>query len=302
MTAYTATAAVLAPLRGYARTENSTGSPALKPGVFTVGVDDIRIYGEVRGRGPLIILQNGMWLASFTDFFGKAFMEALAKHFTVLTFDPRGQGRTSAGRGPITYGRFAADTVRLMDILDIDRAHFIGHSDGGGIQLHLLLDFADRVKTSTLVGTAYSHEAYSEQTKAVFTEWFDQMRQGKDSAWPGDDPSQDTTAAARLREQQKRYEAMSPNPEKFHAMRLKKRNCWAVEPNFSVRQLATIDRPVLVIAAGKDEHIPAEQFKVLADSIPGSERVYFSDMTHDIGPFMDEISEAAIRFARKHQS
>ena len=115
MAAGTAAATMGVRLKGYAQTAHPASSPALQPGVFTVAVDDIRIYAEVRGTGPLMILQNGMWLDSFTFHFGGAFMAALAKYFTVLTFDPRGQGRTSAGSGAITYGRFAADTARLMD-------------------------------------------------------------------------------------------------------------------------------------------------------------------------------------------
>lgn len=291
LAAAVAAAGSLSPLPGRARERRLASSPRLEPGTFTVEVDDITLYCEVRGSGPLLIVQNGAWFDTFTSLFTDPLMNALAKQHTLLTFDARGQGRSSAGKGPITYGRLAADTVRLMDELGTGSAHFIGHSDGGCIQLRLLVDFPDRVRTATLLGTPYSHEAYSASTQALFSEWFEQMVRGETL---DDGP--------RLQDMERRYREVSPHPERLGEMRLQQRRCWSTGPNVSLRQLATITRPVLVVEAGKDEFIPREQFAVLADSIPGSERVYFPDLTHDIVPYVDRISQVATRFAAKHAS
>jgi pimeloyl-ACP methyl ester carboxylesterase len=262
----------------------------IKQGASTISVDDIRIYCEVRGTGPLMILLNGMWLDTLTNYFAVPFMDALAKHYTVLTFDPRGQGRTTLGNGPITYGRFAADVVRLMDKLGLDSAHFIGHSDGGCIQLNLLIDFCDRVKTATLLGTPYSHNAYNTKTKTLFSDWFAQMTHGLDVA-----------ESSEIHELGGRYRKVSPHPEKFHEMLLLQRKCYATEPNIGLRQLAGINRPVLVIAGGMDQFISKEHFKLLADTIPEAQRVDFPDMTHDIGPHLAAIAKAASDFTDKHK-
>ena len=202
----------------YAREKSSADSVALSPGSFTAKVDDIELYCEVRGTGPLIVLQNGIWLDTLTNSFAVPFINALAQHYTVLTFDGRGQGRSTAGRGPTTYARFASDTVRLMDTLGVDKAHFIGHSDGGCIQLNLLLDYCDRVKTSTLVGTPYSHEAFNEKTKSLFSDWFTQAVQGDDLkvSEPENEDSLKTLRRA--------YEEVSPHPQRFEEMLLQKKN------------------------------------------------------------------------------
>lgn len=289
MAAAVTAAGPLLPLAGRARASRTDRAAALEPGTFTVEIDDLALYCEVRGSGPLMIVQNGAWLDTFTGLFTDPLMNALAKQHTVLTFDARGQGRSTAGKGPITYGRLAADTVRLMDGLGIDSAHFIGHSDGGCIQLRLLIDFSDRIHTATLLGTPYSHEAYSAKTQAFFSRWFDEMVRGEpmeDDLWP--------------QGLEQRYLEVSPHPGRLGEMRLQQRRCWSTGPNVSLRQLATIDRPVLVVVAGKDDSVPPEQFAILADSIPGSERVHFPDMTHDIEPYVDEISKAATRFAAKY--
>jgi pimeloyl-ACP methyl ester carboxylesterase len=290
--------------RGSSADSKLVKAPALKPGPFVAEVEDMKVYCEVRGTGPLMILVNGMWLESFVDSFSSKFRQVLAKNFTVLTFDQRGQGRTSAGSGSVTYGRFAADTVRLMDVLGIKRANFIGHSDGGCIQLHLLLDFPDRVETATLLGTPYSHEAYRAETRNLFTEWFNQMRRGEESrGWIRNQQPSDPNTPPWWSEVEKRYRAVSPNPERFDEIRHKNRDCWATEPNISTRQLAAINRPVLVVQAGKDEYIPAEQFKVLADNIPKSKLVSYPEMHHnDISPFFEQISKAANDFVRSHIS
>lgn len=299
-----AAAATLPSWNTYAREKRSADSVALSPGSFTAMVDDIELYCEVRGTGPLMVLQNGIWLDTLTNSFAVPFMNALAQHYTVLTFDGRGQGRSTAGRGPTTYARFASDTVRLMDTLGVDKAHFIGHSDGGCIQLNLLLDFCDRVKSSTLIGTAYSHAAYEEPIKSLFSEWFSQAVQGVDLKLPeleGENSLKELRKSFEddLEGLRKTYEEVSPHPQRFEEMRLQKKKCWATEPNISLRQLARIDRPVLVIDAGKDPFIPSEQFKILADTIPAAQRVYFADMTHDITPYFAEIAKAANEFTQE---
>ena len=268
---------------------------ALPKGSFYRDVDDIRMYCEVYGSGPLMILQTGMWLSSIgeSNHAYRVFMAALSEYFTVLTFDSRGQGKTTLGNGPISYGRYAADTVRLMDVLDIASAHFIGHSDGGCIQLDLLSHFSDRVKTATLCGTAYNHSAYSESLQAGFNIWFQEMVDKKN--YFSDLQGKPVTQEA-LEISQKNYGRYSPNPEKFLDVKRQNRRCWATEPDFSLKQLAAIERPVLVVNSGDDPFIPTQSMKQLAATIPGAKRFDLPGMTHDISPYAKEIAAATSEF------
>jgi pimeloyl-ACP methyl ester carboxylesterase len=275
------------PQTGKAATAAAASASKLRQGVFTVDADDLRIHCEVRGAGPLIIMLNGMWLRSFTDHFGAKFMTALARHFTVLTFDPRGQGRTTLGAGPITYGRFATDTVALMKALNIQDAHFIGHSDGGVIQLDLLTDYPERVRSATLIGTSYSQDSYSPKVQETFTGWFEAMRKGEAMALTPDVLASKTY-----------YEGISPQPDKAIAVMTANRECWATEPNVSLRALGRVKKPVLVFEAGKDASMPPENFRRIAQSIPGSRTVTYPDMTHDITPYVDRIAEETAQFIK----
>lgn len=271
---------------GAAAVSPARAAPGLPtPGQFRVDVDDLRVFCELRGAGAPTILLNGMWQDSFTDHFGAPLLAALAGHRRVLTFDQRGQGRTTLGKGRVTYGRFAHDTVRLMDRLNIGQAHFIGHSDGGVVQLELLRDYPERVASATLLGTSFSQDSYRPSVRAMFTQWFEQMRSGADVV---ETPHQ--------LEKRARYERVSPEPQNFHAMLVAQRDCWATQPNFSLRELALIRRPVLVFSAGRDESMPPAQFDLLAASIPGAKRIAMPDMTHDIRPHIPQIVAAFVGF------
>ncbi len=48
----------------------------------------------------------------------------LARHFRVVTIDPRGNGRSDRPTDPAAYGdlEYIADTIAVMDHLDVDRA------------------------------------------------------------------------------------------------------------------------------------------------------------------------------------
>ena len=81
--------------------------------------------------------------------------------------------RTKGSNAPITYGRMAFDAIGLLDYLGIHSAHVIGHSDGGCTTLHLLIDYSDRVRSATLIGTPFNTDNYPPK---VFEELQNAMR------------------------------------------------------------------------------------------------------------------------------
>jgi pimeloyl-ACP methyl ester carboxylesterase len=80
----------------------------------------------------------------------------LSKVFNVTLYDLIGHGRS---RMPLRrYGpkNMANDLRDLLDCLDIERTHVIGHSFGGLIGLHLANDCPDRVRTLTVADSQLS--------------------------------------------------------------------------------------------------------------------------------------------------
>ena len=63
----------------------------------------------------------------------------LAAHYQVIVLDWRGHGKSDKPHAPPGYGvQLGADGVRLLDYLQIKRAHVAGYSMGTLIALKLL--------------------------------------------------------------------------------------------------------------------------------------------------------------------
>ena len=69
-----------------------------------------------------------------------------------MTFDHGGVG-ASEGQPPYKVEQWAADTLRLIDHLGLDRVHLVGHSTGGAIAQVLAADHSDRVASLVLGAT-----------------------------------------------------------------------------------------------------------------------------------------------------
>ena len=97
-----------------------------------------RIYGDGH---PLIVLHgllgsSGNWhtLAS----------KVFAETYRVITVDLRNHGRSPHSED-FCYEAMVGDIVELMDDLEIDSAHFLGHSMGGKTAMHFALEYSERV-------------------------------------------------------------------------------------------------------------------------------------------------------------
>ena len=117
----------------------------------TVSVDGLRMYYELAGAGPPLVLIAGLGL----DLSECAqLIDALSPHYRVLAFDNRGAGRTDKPDEPYTITQMAGDTAGLMQALGIERAHVVGMSLGGRIALDLALAHTERVRSLVLVSTS----------------------------------------------------------------------------------------------------------------------------------------------------
>jgi len=79
----------------------------------------------------------------------------LARHGTVVTFDPRGNGRSDRPRTPAEYARreYAADAVAVLDAAGVDRAVVVAWCDLGE-SLILASEHPDRVAALVEIGPA----------------------------------------------------------------------------------------------------------------------------------------------------
>ena len=129
---------------------------------------EIGTYYRTAGSGvPIVFLHAG----SVTSEAWADYLLRFTDSYRAIAPDSRGQGHSTLGAGPLTFGRMASDVVRLLDHLKIDRAHVVGQSDGGCIATHLLLDYPDRVRSGTLLGTPFHIDDYSEEARQTLEDY-----------------------------------------------------------------------------------------------------------------------------------
>ncbi len=99
------------------------------------------------GDGPAILWSHG-FLMDHTMF--DAQVAAFSGDHRCVAWDERGFGGTPA-TAPFTYWDSADDAVALLDHLGIDRAVFVGMSQGGFLSLRAALAHPDRVRALVLI-------------------------------------------------------------------------------------------------------------------------------------------------------
>lgn len=80
-------------------------------------------------------------------------VEAFAHDHHVILYDHRGTGRSARGELPRPYAvsHLAADIAMVLDGLDIERTHIVGHAAGGLAALELARTAPDRVASIAVV-------------------------------------------------------------------------------------------------------------------------------------------------------
>jgi len=92
------------------------------------------------------LMANGsMWDGNIT---------ALAERYRVLRYDKRGHGGSGLSAGPYTIAQLADDAVGLLDVLGIQKVHFMGLSIGGMIGQQLGACYPERILSLSLCNTA----------------------------------------------------------------------------------------------------------------------------------------------------
>jgi pimeloyl-ACP methyl ester carboxylesterase len=226
---------------------------------------------DVHGEGPPLVLINGLGFRPWA-FFKQ--IPTLSRHFSIITFDVRGEGNLKGG-----VANLAAETVALLDHLGVRKAHVLGTSLGGFVTQYLALQRPNLVERMVLVGTSYGGrgaEATSPWALASMMGWPSfsvegAFRRGLETA---------TSEAYRAR-----------HPEEFERI---VRWRLADSPSLStyyehVRaatrfdvsgEVGSITSPTLVIHGVEDRYVPVANAVALAEAIPGAKLRVLEDAGH----------------------
>jgi pimeloyl-ACP methyl ester carboxylesterase len=142
---------------------NAFDDPAMTTETGFLDTNGARIYYEVTGSGPAVVMVHAgvanlrMWDEQ---------VAALSDAHRIITYDTRGYGKTVTDAVQFSN---RADIAALLDHLGEDRAHVVGLSRGGQIALDFTLEFPDRVRTLTVAaGGVGGYESPAEAPAEVW--------------------------------------------------------------------------------------------------------------------------------------
>ncbi len=230
------------------------GTPLLPPGeTGMVETNGARIWYTAIGNGPpVILLHGGMGHAGN---FSHQVPALVAAGHRVICIDSRGHGRSTRDSQPFSYRLMASDTRAVMDALGLERAAFVGWSDGACIALVLANETAERVSGIYF----FACNVDPTGTKPfVMT------------------PVIGNCVARHAAD----YAALSPTPDAFDALGPALQPMQANELNYAAADLARISVPVTVVQAEGDEFIKLEHAESIARHIPGAELIILPGVSH----------------------
>ena len=118
-------------------------------------LNGVNINYHVEGQGEPLVMIMGFsarrsgWIRQMPFF---------RNYYRVITLDNRGVGKSDKPPGPYSTKMMADDTVGLMDLLGIEKAHIMGASMGGMIAQELAIDYPQRVMKLILACTYASQD------------------------------------------------------------------------------------------------------------------------------------------------
>jgi pimeloyl-ACP methyl ester carboxylesterase len=215
--------------------------------------DGARIWYAAYGEGaPVVLLHGGLGNAGN---WGYQVPPLVRGGHRVVVIDTRGHGRSTWDGRPLAYASMASDVAAVLRVLDVERAHLVGWSDGAVVAL--LLAAAEPARVAGVLFFACNVDA------------------------SGVKPFVMTPVVERcLSRHRQDHARLSATPDRFEALADAVGAMQRTQPDLSRDDLAAIRVPVTVVHAEHDEFIRAEHAAYLAASLPDAELVHLGGVGH----------------------
>jgi 3-oxoadipate enol-lactonase len=238
----------------------------------TARIGDIDIHYRVEGSGPWVTLSHAL-TTNLSMWDGLA--TALKERYTVLRYDTRGHGATSAPAGAYSFGQLAGDALGLLDVLGVERTDFIGLSMGGMIAQHVALAAPQRIGKLVI---ASSSSRMAPEMSTVWQQRIDQAQaQGVASLAP----------ATLERWFTEPYRASHPEVMQYIAGLIAATptagyvGCAeAIRTLNTTARLKELNAPTLVLVGADDPGTPPALSKIIARAIPGARLEIIPSASH----------------------
>ena len=245
-------------------------------------INGVSIHYDTYGSGQGLILIPG-WGGS-GESWRPEMIKLLTERCTVVTYDPRGTGRSEKPDTPYTMKMFAEDVAELIKALKLAPINVMGFSMGGSVAQVIALEHPEVVKSLTLCCASAPggpRVPMKPENSAKFA--------SISNPPPGSPPDYGARVIVDLlyppeyveahREELIREEYYSEHPTPKETLN---RMSAAMGTYTTYDKLHTIKVPTLVIAGGKDAMVSAENSKVIASRIAGAQLKIFPGAGHGL--------------------
>ncbi len=145
--------------------------------VTMTDIGDAELWTEITGEGDPVVQIHG---SGFGHYNFAPLSPILAEQFRVIDYDQRGYGSSSQPEQGYSIEGWAEDTRKLMDALDIEKAHIHGTSMGGMVAQAFAGMYPERTQSVVINCSAAK---LGRNGRLVFQNWIDIVMM--DPAGPG---------------------------------------------------------------------------------------------------------------------
>jgi pimeloyl-ACP methyl ester carboxylesterase len=215
--------------------------------------DGVRIWYATFGAGPSVIMLHGG--LGHSGNWGYQVPALTSAGWRAVLIDSRGHGRSTRDERAYTYELMASDVLAVMDHLRLEKAAFVGWSDGACTALVLARNNAARCA-------------------GVFYFACNMDPSGAKEIEPS------PVLGRCIGRHAKDYAQLSATPDQFKIFADAVGKMQRTEPNYSAHDLEEINVPVAIVQAEHDEFIKLEHAEYLARSIAGAEFILLPGVSH----------------------
>jgi pimeloyl-ACP methyl ester carboxylesterase len=270
-----------------------------------VRVGDIEMAYKVFGKGDPLILHNGA--SDNMDAWDPALLTKLSSNNTVIVFDSRGIGNTTAGSEPYSIQLLANDTAGLMDALKIQEASVLGYSLGTFTTQQFAISYPDKVSSIILIAGTCGGKDHVHRPADFDKLQADIVNKSLNNIPLSQEEMKSLVNASLGSGWIKIYPESAVIPENITFSDMKPslspatlNNQWEagqswVDPSWegTCDSLAKIDKPLLTIAGTDDDlYIPHENALVITSKVPGAWLIQIKDAGHAVpDQYPDEVGK-----------
>ncbi len=266
-----------------------------------IKVNGISLEYESRGEGEVMLLLMGLG-AQMTAWPDEFINELVARGFRVIWFDNRDVGLSSkinvpvpsvprqiasqlAGRktkAPYIIADMAADTIALLDALQVDRAHLVGVSMGAMIAQTMAFDHPERVRSLASIMSNTGDKRHGLADVRILRRLHALMDPSPAQAVQGQVALFNLIGGPLVDDDEVRRYATLAFERNFDRSGVDRQLAAVIASPDRTERLAAIEAPTLVIHGLADSLVGYSGATATAKAIPNARLLMFPDMGHDL--------------------